>query len=115
MREQRRLCNPKPTQYGRIGHPAAIDRKLVRCAGVTFEDRQEGKKWTYRKYDAYKDQFPAMDVWTVQVLLPVRKQRQSMEGYGPQTPVREEDVPGEVRDFAVAHLVRMRLNGQVRS
>jgi len=115
-RETRRFCNPKVTTFGRIGHPAPLDRKMVRCAGVTFEDRQEGRKWTFRKYDAYRDLWPAVEVWTVQVLLPVRQQRKgpTVSGYGPQTPVTFEAVPDEVREYAMAELVRLRLRGEVR-
>jgi hypothetical protein len=111
---QRRFCNPKFTKFGRIGHPAPLDRKLVRCAGLMFEDRFEGKKWTYRKYEAYDDLWPEVDVWTVQVLLPVKKQGAlSLEGYGNQTPVPEEEVPEEVKQYARAELVRLRLTGKV--
>ena len=46
------------TTSGRIGHPMAMERKLVRCAGVTFEDKKEDKRWTYRRYEAYRDQWP---------------------------------------------------------
>jgi hypothetical protein len=113
--KDRRFSNPRPTQYGRIGHPGPIDRKLVRCAGITFEDRQEGKKWTYRMYEAYRDQWPECEVWTVQVLIPVEKQSARGVGYSNQRPIPEEHVPQEVREFALAHLVRMRLNGQVRA
>lgn len=104
------------TSSGRIGHPGALDRKLVKCVGVTFEDRQEGKKWTFRKYDAYRNLWPAVEVWTVQVLLPVRQQRKgpTVSGYGPQTPVTFEAVPDEVREYAMAELVRLRLKGEVR-
>jgi hypothetical protein len=112
----RRFCNPRLTQMGRIGHPIAIQRKLVKCVGVTFEDRQEGKLWTFRKYDAYSTEWPAMDVWTVQVLVPVKMQGRFTKtaGYGPQTPVPEEEVPEEVTQFAMAELVRQRLLGRVR-
>lgn len=113
MREQRRFFNPKPTKYGRIGHPAALDRKLVRCAGVTFIDKKEGKKWTFRMYEKYRDQWPELAVWTVQILMPTNTRAHTPDGYGPQTKVEEEDVPGEVREFALACLVRFRLNGQV--
>ena len=110
----RRFCTPKVTRYGRIGHPGAVERRLVRCAGVTFEDRAFKKKWTYRKYEAYGPDWPAMDVWTVQVLLTVKRKGQIVgDTFGPQTPVRDEDVPADVRAFALAELVRLRLSGKV--
>ena len=112
----RRFCNPKVTQFGRIGHPGAIERRLVRCAGVTFEDRQLGRKWTYRKYDAYNNLWPAMDVWTVQTLSPVSRQEGVRgQAYGNQSRVEEQYVPEEVKAFAVAELVRLRLRGKVRA
>jgi hypothetical protein len=113
--KQARFTRPQVTTSGRIGHPVALDRKLVKCAGVSFEDRWEGKRWTFRKYDAYRDLYPAMDIWTVQVLLPVKLQRgPGTSGYGPQTPVTEEAVPDEVKEYAMAQLVRLRLKGEVR-
>jgi hypothetical protein len=114
IKETRRFCNPKVTQFGRIGHPAPLDRKMVRCAGVTFEDRQEGTKWTLRKYDPYPPDWPAMDVWTMQQLIPVEQQSKRGVGYSNQRPVPEEFVPDDVKEFGIAQLVRMRLNGQVR-
>ena len=110
----RRFGRPMRTVFGRIGHPGAIDRRLVRCAGVAFEDRQEGKLWTFRKYEAYGPDWPPMDVWTVRVLIPVKRQgRVSGEAYGIQTPVTAEAVPEEVVRFALAELVKMRMKGQV--
>ena len=53
-------------------------------------------------------------MWTVQVLLPVSRLRPTVKGYGPQTPVMEADVPEEVKAYAIAELVRLRLHGLVR-
>jgi hypothetical protein len=36
-------------------------------------------------------------------------------GYGPQTKVEDADVPDEVRAFALAELVRLRLKGVIRT
>jgi hypothetical protein len=109
----RRFRNPKKTGFGRIGHPAALDRKLVRCIGVTFSDDMLRKKWTFRRYEAYRDEWPEVDVWTVQVqMLPTRR-GQTVPGWGAQTPVREQDIPDEVKQFAWAELVRLRLRGKV--
>jgi len=112
----RRFYNPRLTMQGRIGHPGPIDRKLVKCVGVIFEDRQEGKMWTFRKYDAYGTLWPEVDVWTVQVLVPVKMQGRFTKtaGYGPQTAIIVTDVPEEVKQFAMAELVRNRLLGKVR-
>ena len=109
----RRFTNPKKTTFGRIGHPAPLDRKLVRCVGVTFGDQKLQKKWTFRRYEAYRDEWPQVDVWTVQVqMLPTRR-GQTVPAWGPQTPVGEDYVPDEVKQFAWAELVRLRLRGQV--
>ena len=110
----RRFCTPKVTRYGRIGHPGAIDRKLVPCVGVVFEDRREGCKWTFRMYEAYGPDWPAMDVWTVQRLMPVNRQGGSRsEAYGNQQSITVEAVPEDVQAFAMAELVRLRLKGKV--
>jgi hypothetical protein len=113
----RRFNNPKPTMWGRIGHPAPLDRKLVRCAGVTFEDRQTGQMWTLRKYEAYSNEWPEVDVWTVRDLLPVKDQdkRNRGMGYGNQRKVEEADVPADVREFALSTLVMFRLRGRVHA
>ena len=97
---------------GRIGHPGAIGNKMVKCAGVMFEDRATRKKWTYRKYDAYSEAWPEMDIWTVQVIVPSRSRNRDIPTWGPQTPVREQDVPDDVRAYALAQLVRLRLRGE---
>ena len=111
-----RFFKVRVTTHGRIGHPGAIDRKLVKCVGLKFEDRATNKEWTFRKYDAYGPDWPAMDVWTVSVLLPVNaKDRTRGMAYGPQTPVTVEAVPEEVVAFAIAELVRLRLRGEVRA
>jgi hypothetical protein len=90
---------------------------MVKCAGVTFEDRHLGKKWTLRMYEAYGRDWPPMDVWTVQVLVHVRQQGRFTKtgGYGPQTRVEEAEVPDEVKTFALAELVRLRLVGKVHA
>ena len=113
----RRFSNVRATQFGRVGHPAPLDRKLVKCAGVTFEDRKEGKMYTFRKYEAYRDEWPEVDVWTVRDLLPVKDQDSRMRGigYGNQRKVEEADVPAEVREFALAMLVQFRLQGRVHT
>jgi hypothetical protein len=96
---------------GRIGHPAPLGRKMVRCVGVVFEDRWEGKKWTLRMYEAYRDEWPAVDVWTVQRLSPASHQGTVYEN---QRPVGEDGVPEEVKAHALAELVKLRLRGMVR-
>jgi hypothetical protein len=111
----RRFTNPKRTLWGRIGHPAALDRKLVRCAGVTFGDMMLRKKWTFRLYEAYRDEWPETNVWTVQEqMLPTRR-GQTVPGWGPQTRVNEADVPDEVKQFAWAELVRLRMRGRINA
>jgi hypothetical protein len=111
----RRFTNPKRTLWGRIGHPGAIERRLVRCGGVTFGDQMLRKKWTFRRYEAYGQDWPAMDVWTVQVQIAPTRRGQIIPGWGPQTPVREADVPEEVKEFAWAELVRMRMKGRLHA
>jgi hypothetical protein len=112
----RRFCTPKVTKFGRIGHPGAIERRLVPCVGVTFEDRAFGKKWTFRMYAAYGKDWPPMDVWTVQVLTHVNsKAHDRGVAYGNQVKVEEADVPADVRAFALAELVRLRLRGKVHA
>lgn len=111
----RRFTNPKATKFGRIGHPGAIERRLVRCAGVTFGDQMLHKKWTFRRYEAYGKDWPAMDVWTVQISLPPTRKGQTIPGWGTQTPVREADVPAEVKEFAWAELVRLRMKGVIHA
>jgi hypothetical protein len=111
-----RFVNHELTKMGRIGHPVAVTRKLVKCAGVAFEDRATNKRWTFRMYEAYGDEWPAMDIWTVQVLTYVNsKERNRGMAYGPQTPVDALAVPEEVRDHAMAELVKLRLRGAIRA
>ena len=83
---------------------------------MTFEDRFEGKKWTLRKYEAYGPDWPPMDVWTVQTLVPVFRQgSHHHDAYSHQARIEEQYVPDEVKAFAVAELVRLRLRGKVRA
>jgi hypothetical protein len=110
---ERRFTNPKKTSFGRIGHPAPLDRKLVRCIGVTFGDVKLDRKWTFRRYEAYRDEWPEVDVWTVQVLIYPTRRGQIVPQHGPQTAIDESEVPIEVREFAWAELVRLRLRGRV--
>ena len=113
---KRRFVNHELTKMGRVGHPIAISRKLVKCAGVAFEDKATGKRWTFRMYEAYGDEWPAMDIWTVQVLAYVNsKDRMRGMAFGPQTKVEEADVPTEVREHAIAELVKLRLKGAIRT
>jgi hypothetical protein len=109
---QARFGKSHVTTMGRIGHPAPLGRKMVRCVGVVFEDRWEGKKWTLRMYEAYRDEWPAVDVWTVQHLEGAHRDRGSV--YSNQRPVGEDRVPDEVKAHALAELVKLRLRGEVR-
>jgi hypothetical protein len=98
------------TERGRIGHPGAIDRKLVRCVGVTFEDYARSCTWTFRMYEAYGPDWPAMDVWTVRYQVDRGPKGFSLSN---QAPVATDDVPEVVRAHALSELVRLRLRGKV--
>lgn len=111
---QARFGRTHVTTMGRIGHPAPLGRRMVRCVGVVFEDRWEGRKWTLRMFEAYGDEWPAVDVWTVQTLSPVWRDYNASTVYGNQRPITFEAVPDEVRAHAMAELVRLRLKGEVR-
>jgi hypothetical protein len=101
------------TERGRIGHPGAIDRKLVRCIGVTFEDRRLRCSWTFRMYEAYGPNWPAMDVWTVREETQKKHKGVYHPILGNQRVVEADDVPEVVKAHAMSELVRLRLRGKL--
>jgi len=82
---------------------------MIRCAGVIFNDTSTKTRWTLRIFDPYET-WPGVTVW----LMSKAEHPDHYGGYsayGVNTVCPEADVPDEVREFAMANLVRFRLKG----
>lgn len=107
----RRFRNPKPTKFGRIGHPEAEGNKMFRCAGVIYVDNITNNRWCLRVYFP-TEATPELVVWTRAVWRGDNHPRYA-SGFAPQEVIPAGNIDEEVKQFGWSELVRLRLTGRL--